>query len=296
MSVSDYSPKYAKKLSPGSKIKKSATPTRKVSKWAQFIESIEKMSHDTSSDSQSPEQKSTIDKGFLEFNFLKRKSEFENRNEASTSSFRSEDFNPLKLIRKSPTLKCFEMPKLQIPTSDKRDRNVSPCKLFEENLIKFISVLPKRRSSIPSSLNASLSVKRISDLRKSGAKTDSENDDVFVKRLPRKQLGCSERSEIICGTPGNIFITKTAPSVERFLKYSSSSTEDNVEKGNRRREKFSLINYDNLPSVSYEALKTERRDERFSSQNVYVAGKIVASGKKFCKNWSSIFVSASGFV
>lgn len=43
--------------------------------------------------------------------------------------------------------------------------------------------------------------------------------------------------------------------------------------------KYSLINYDNLPSNNYEAIQTDRRDDRHTAQNVYLAGKIVRSGK-----------------
>lgn len=43
--------------------------------------------------------------------------------------------------------------------------------------------------------------------------------------------------------------------------------------------KFSLIDYDKLPSVAFSASASERRDDRLTSQNVYVAGKIVRSGK-----------------
>ncbi|XP_073966066.1 uncharacterized protein [Choristoneura fumiferana] len=155
---------------------------------------------------------------------------------------------------------------------DKKDKSISPTAAIEENLMKIMMALPKRRSSTPST---KVTQKRISDLRKSGAKTDSENDDVFVKM--------EGRSQVICDTPDNIIITKTAPSVEKFLRYSSSSTDD---LGCDRKpaypeactpQKYSLIDYRKLPSASYECCKSERRDDRFSSQNVYVAGKIVSN-------------------
>ena len=40
-----------------------------------------------------------------------------------------------------------------------------------------------------------------------------------------------------------------------------------------------MIDYDKLPSASFKASNLERRDERFTSQNVYVAGEIVRTGE-----------------
>lgn len=42
-------------------------------------------------------------------------------------------------------------------------------------------------------------------------------------------------------------------------------------------EKFSLIDYSKLPSASFEANRTARKDDMMTSHNVYVAGNIVAS-------------------
>lgn len=63
-----------------------------------------------------------------------------------------------------------------------------------------------------------LSPKRISELRQSGVKTDSENDD--YSNDFRNSNVASDRPK------SRILITKTAPSIERFKRYSSSSTDD----------------------------------------------------------------------
>ncbi|XP_063836187.1 oxysterol-binding protein-related protein 8-like isoform X1 [Ostrinia nubilalis] len=154
-----------------------------------------------------------------------------------------------------------------------------------------MATLPKRRSSTPCTLKT-LTQKRISELRESGAKTDSENDEVFlkdltdIKNLPRRRR--FNEDVVLCDTPENIIITKTAPSTETFRKYSSSSSLDEGLEVRRMPqfrsatashtpEKFSLIDFHKLPSVSLDALRNQRRDDRFTSQNVYVAGKIVRS-------------------
>lgn len=43
-------------------------------------------------------------------------------------------------------------------------------------------------------------------------------------------------------------------------------------------KKYSLIDHNNLPSASYEAVMMMRRDERMSDHSVYLAGKIVGGG------------------
>lgn len=225
MSVSDYSPKR-----PSSQVQK----TRKLSKWAQFVESIEILAKDNelSTDSQSESERK--DHSFLDF--LRKKETFE-RNAATTSSARylpepkvqkvtskSLASSPSKIdqVKRTPILKCFELPKLPLTLGDKkRDKSsLQPTNIIEENLLRLMTALPKRRSSTPCTVKA-LTQKRISELRSSGAKTDSENDD-FLKCEIRKKSA----AEVICTTPDNIVITKTAPSVERFRRYSSSSTDD----------------------------------------------------------------------
>lgn len=203
MSVSDYSPKRNERKK-----------DRKISKWAQFMESIELMSkeHETT-DSQTPEKDSL-------FNFMRKDLERSRKDNSSPSTSSAKviteprvDNRVSKSLASTPrrAIKCFEMPKF----IDKKDKSISPTAAIEENLMKIMMALPKRRSSTPST---KITQKRISDLRKSGAKTDSENDDVFVKM--------EGKSQVICDTPDNIIITKTAPSVEKFLRYSSSSTDD----------------------------------------------------------------------
>lgn len=44
-------------------------------------------------------------------------------------------------------------------------------------------------------------------------------------------------------------------------------------------KKYSLIDYTKMPSASFEASQTGKRDDRISQENVYIAGKIVANGK-----------------
>ncbi|KPJ18378.1 Oxysterol-binding protein-related protein 8 [Papilio machaon] len=255
------------------------TKKSKISKWAQFIESIEILAkeHD-SSDSQTPESDKK-DAGFLDF--LKKK-EISERN---LSEFKHKGLSkslassPMKIDipKKTPILKYFDLPKSALSLGDKRDKS---------NNIRSKTPLPKRRSSTPSTSKTRTAQKRISDLRESGAKTDSENDD---KSVPKKFKGSSE---IICDTSdacNNILITKTAPSIERFRETSTSSTDDDDDKSDRRppyrhnpsNGKFSLINYSHLPSTSFEALKSERRDDRFTSQSVYVTGKVLTDGEMF---------------
>ncbi|CAH0731130.1 unnamed protein product, partial [Brenthis ino] len=173
--------------------------------------------------------------------------------------------SPFKIDSKLPILRCFELPKLSL--GEKRvGREKSPS-LFEENIARFI---PKRRSSTPSVSKSSAARKAIGHLRESGVKTDSENDEA-IKR--------EKRSEVLFSSPENFLITKTAPSVERFGQSVdvSSSSDDVVCSSLRYKKKFSLINYDNLPSANLEALQTEKKDERYTTQNVYIAGKIVRS-------------------
>lgn len=224
MSISDYSPKkqtnsldrkvtyqVPKKLK-----------TRKT-KWAQFMESIEMLSKEHDS-SDSPER----DSRFLDF--LKKKETGIGRNSASTSSMKFDKeprikkqmskslaSSPYKIeLKKSPILKCLELPKMS--TLDRSKEKLASTSLIEENFIKFMSsTFPKRRSSTP----MMIAQKRIGELRESGIKTDSENDDVFIKAKRRLYKG----SEVICDTPENIII-KTAPSVERVREYSSSSSDE----------------------------------------------------------------------
>lgn len=233
MSVSDYSPKRCSPTKLSYKLKK--LKTRQLSKLAQFVDSIEILSREHDS-SESIDEKIEQDKdGNNEiqeknfFDFFKRK-DIE-CNTATTSSMRvmteskavklnskSLTSSPLKLEKKLPILKYFEIPK-SIEKKIK-DRVASPTNIIEENLIKLMTSLPKRRSSTPSTQK--FTQKRISELRSSGAKTDSE-DDYFKFELTKKN---KDNSKVLCATPENIIITKTAPSVERFRKYSSSSTDD----------------------------------------------------------------------
>lgn len=176
MSISDYS-SYDQKNGLNPKQGK----TSKTSKWAQFVEAIEIMSKNDSSDSESEKKE-----GF--FDFLKL--DIFERNAASTSSVKDEKpkknivtskslaSSPMRVEigKRSPILRCFDLPK--IPVSEKIKDKVSST-LLEENLVKFMSTFPKRRSSTPST--RFLTQKRISELRESGAKTDSENDEVFLK-------------------------------------------------------------------------------------------------------------------
>lgn len=232
MSVLDYGPK---RHSPTKVCLTKKPKSRKISKWAQFVESIDMLSREHDS-SDSIDDKTVIKNGNTDkperkdfFDFLKKK-DIE-RNTATTSSMRifsepktvqlnskSLTTSPLKIEKKSPILKCLDVPKAI--EKKFKDRAMSPTNIIEENLIKLMTSFPKRRSSTPSTLK--LTQKRISELRMSGAKTDSEDD--FIKtELTKKRLGTSE---VLCSTPENIIITKTAPSVERFRKYSSSSTDD----------------------------------------------------------------------
>ncbi|KAI5632018.1 oxysterol-binding protein domain-containing protein [Phthorimaea operculella] len=264
---------------------------RKISKWAQFVESIELLAKDQEMSSDSSDN---VKKDHSFFDFLIKKETFD-RNAPSTSSMRvasepkmkqvsskSVTSSPMRLdsiTKKAPLLRCFEVPKLTLPIGDKKakEKDISP---FEENIFRFVNALPKRRSSTPQSFK--VASKRISQLRSSGAKTDSENDDLHVlkDKMPQKPSTLAN-SEVICTSPDNIVITKTAPSVERVRRYSSSSTDEVCADHDRRflysmnMDKYSLINSSKLPSQSLEAVKTERREDRFSSQNVYVAGKIV---------------------
>ncbi|CAG4974080.1 unnamed protein product [Colias eurytheme] len=173
----------------------------------------------------------------------------------------------LELIRKSPILKFFDMPKLVLKQGTKK-----------EELSKY-----DRRSSTPSIRKSKAAQKRISELRESGAKTDSENDESFHSKLKRRLAN----SEVICDTPENILITKTAPSDERFRDTTTSSSEDLDVQGCSVRtspyKKYSLIDYHKLPSISYEASQTERRDDRISQDSVYVAGKVVTGGSGCAK-------------
>ncbi|KOB73236.1 Sperm-associated antigen 5 [Operophtera brumata] len=269
MSVSDYSPTYIKAIKP--------------SKWSQFVGSIEITSKDHST---SDSEESVKKEGFLDFLWKK---DCLDRNSASTSSMRvvgatkiekpiskSLASSPrLDIVKRTHLTRCFELPKRP---GEKRRKTSTP--LIEDSLVKLFTLFPKRRSSTPSSKTCQ---KRISELRESGFKTDSENDDVFKKRTKRF-VG----SKVICNTPDNILITETAPSLERFRRYSSTS--DDVFEEYRKSptiaqfepmsDKYSLIDYGKLPSAAYEADKTTRRGERVSSQSVYVAGKIVRSGKR----------------
>lgn len=224
MSVSDYSPKRRQ-----SDERKPRKP-----KWSQFFENFEHKNNAESTDSETPDN----EKGFLDFHFL-RNIDFFERNVPSTSSLKvtsgpkrkntptskSLASSP-KLDAKRSLLRCFEIPQLPITLGEKPAKvpkeKASPTTFLEENFSKF---LPKRRTSTPCVLKG-LPQKRISDLRESGAKTDSENDDgsLFTKRAferrqkrPRSQLGCI--------TPESILITTTAPSGEVHGKYSSSSTD-----------------------------------------------------------------------
>lgn len=176
------------------------------------MESIEKMSKDhSSSDSQSDVEKK---EGFLDFLWKK---DCLDVSSTSMRVVRETNNKPTsKSLASSPRFEkrnltsCFELPKLS--PGDKRRKCTTPSSFVEMKLLQ------KRRSSTPSSKK--ISQKRISELRDSGVKTDSENDDISIKRLPEKRC---VGSKVICNTPDNIIITETAPSLERFRRYSSSS-------------------------------------------------------------------------
>ncbi|XP_047522481.1 oxysterol-binding protein-related protein 8 isoform X1 [Pieris napi] len=157
----------------------------------------------------------------------------------------------LEMFKRSPILKLFDMPKIKLRES------------FEEKY--------NRRSSTPS-IRKSRVKKRT--LRESGVKTDSEDDGNKVK------MRFFGESEVICNTPENILITKTAPSNERFRDTTTSSSDDVPSNCSRRTtpyKKYSLIDYTKLPSASFEASQTGKRDDRISQNSVYIAGKIVAN-------------------
>ncbi|CAG5000118.1 unnamed protein product [Parnassius apollo] len=280
MTIYDCSPNRCSSADP-KPMKKSKT--NKISRWAQFIESIEILAkeHDTS-DSQTPESDKK-DGGLLDF--LKRK-ELPEKNKSHACS-------PIKvdvLCRKSSILKYFDLPKLPAPVGDKKneaEKNLTASSTLEDN-VSIGPFIPKRRSSTPTS-KSKLAQKRVRRLRESGVKTDSENDDSAVKTsLPKKFKGSSE---IICDTSDNILITKTAPSIERFRETSSSSTDDcDISKSNRRiatpcrrgtesSGKYSLIDYGKLPSTSFEASEIERRDQRFTTESAYITGTVLANGE-----------------
>ncbi|XP_069364450.1 oxysterol-binding protein-related protein 8-like isoform X2 [Maniola hyperantus] len=174
--------------------------------------------------------------------------------------------------------KCFELRKLSL-TEKLHDKCTSPTSIIEENLTK---IFAKRRSSTPSATKPSSSPKKISEFRKS-VKTDSENDDALNSRM----IECTRESEVLFSSPENILITKTAPSMERFGGQSvdlSSSTDDcrnssryNIRSSPSYSKKYSLINYDRLPSANFEVNQSVRRDDRYTTQDVYIAGKIVRS-------------------
>ncbi|CAH2083442.1 unnamed protein product [Euphydryas editha] len=206
------------------------------------------------------------------------RSEFKDYNEKNINEKMTKNLttSPFKIDTKLPILRCFELPKLSI--GDRRNgRDKSPMNFFEENLSKIIL---KRRCSTPSVSNSNSSQKRISELRESGVKTDSENDEALqTEMMKRREV---MESEVLFSSPENFLITKTAPSVEKFeesVDVSSSSDDVAFRKETQYSNKYSLINYDNLPSDNYEASQTDRRDDRYTTQNVYLAGKIVRSGE-----------------
>ncbi|XP_041984272.1 oxysterol-binding protein-related protein 8 isoform X1 [Aricia agestis] len=188
--------------------------------------------------------------------------------------------SPFKVDFNKHIMRCFELPKLGL--SDKKDKE-------KEVEVTEVREFSKRRSSTPSVKSKNKQKK----MRDSGVKSDSESELSNLNEMNQKK----EESEVIFSSPANFIITKTAPSIERFDEsidkddkdekdekapsVDSTTTTDDDDAEFRSTaafsEKYSLINYDKLPSVSFEAVKTERRDGRFSSQNVYLAGKIVRS-------------------
>ncbi|GBP80921.1 Oxysterol-binding protein-related protein 8 [Eumeta japonica] len=149
-------------------------------------------------------------------------------------------------------VKC--MPFIDNPLK-RMEGTLSPSSLIEERVLKFVaSSFPKRRSSTPSAKVAE-SLRRPPSVKT--PKSDSDNDDVFLKP--------HEVNRIIV----------TAPSSERIRNYTSS-TSDSEKTGIANSEKYSLIDGDRLPSRSFEVSNTERREDRISSQKVYMAGRIVA--------------------
>ncbi|KAG6463803.1 hypothetical protein O3G_MSEX014083, partial [Manduca sexta] len=175
-----------------------------AAKWASFIGSIESVSKcDESSGSQTPDEK----KDARLLDIIRRKetdrwSPFASKSLASSPR--------MDLVRKS-ALKCFDKKALK--------GKISPT-ITDENLFKMMS-FPKRRSSTPSTLF--LTQNKM--LRESGVKSDTENDEVFAKSWKKKRC----KDEVLCATPENIIITKTAPSMERFREYSSTSSNGSVD-------------------------------------------------------------------
>lgn len=194
---------------------------------------------DKSTDSETPDNDKN-EKGFLDFAFLKNIDFFE-RNVASTSSMKilgeiKEKKKPLSKsvasspkfdLKKTPLMRCFEIPKLPISLGEKAMKitkeKPSTTALLEENIAKIL--FSKRRSSTPCITKGGSTQKRISELRESGAKTDSEHDDsLLFKKGQFEKRQRRLRSKVVCDTTENIFIT--APSGEVYRKYSSSSTDD----------------------------------------------------------------------
>lgn len=213
MSTSDYS------------VKSDNSNKKSISKWTKFFESIENVRNNESSDTDNEKR----DTGILDF-IWKRETEL--RGDApSTSSIKTTRKSTKKLgvaskslasspyrldaLKKSPILKCFDITK----SNSGRDVKMSPS--LDDGLLKFVTSSRKRRSSTPGNM---LRLNRSPVFRRSGARTDSENEDV------PKRLLSDKRSEILCDTPDNILITRTAPSVERFARCCSSTSDDEFQR------------------------------------------------------------------
>lgn len=235
---------HSSKTSPKNITTNEASRKEKLSKWAQFVESIDSASRDedsTESDSEKRDsflevsRKKETDNvtlntpenekkdGFLDFLWKREKPlqrnastlliQMPNQKEILTQKSKSLVSSPSKaeLCKKSPILKCFDVPKMVVSYADKISGKEKSLRLMN------------RRSSTPSTLKF---LTQPSTIRESGVKTDSENDEGFLKiRLKKKLLN---DPVVICDTPENIIITKTAPSIERFsISRSSSSVYEN---------------------------------------------------------------------
>lgn len=163
-------------------------------------------------------------------------------------------------------------------------KNVSPVRLLEDHLLKITSVFPNRRSSTPTAVfktnsneseghssikskndgdcceevikKVDLKLKNILNINNyiSGRKSaeprmDSINREKFLRPICNKLEYQAKLAESVPGIPG----------------YFNDVTPD----------KFSLINYDKLPSVKALERESQLNLERQSSQLIYVSGKII---------------------
>ncbi|XP_050676708.1 oxysterol-binding protein-related protein 8 [Leptidea sinapis] len=97
-------------------------------------------------------------------------------------------------------------------------------------------------------------------------KPDRESDEY---RLSNTSLADTEVSR-------NVAIAEELQRQDRGRQIRSDR-DDETTTPPYHKEKYSLIDYRKLPSANFEAVQTERRDERITHESVYVAGKIVAT-------------------